>query len=115
MWTNKELFLISLATGLVFCFATIYTQKKFHQYVDNKVTEKSANPLASLLPNEIRDTRNNRDLGQMRLPEVPSIHAPTHQPVLNEPQQNMTPQEPQKRFHDSPPGSGERWTPLEIK
>ena len=109
MWTNKELFLISLATGLVFCSATIYTQNKFRQYIDNKVTEKSANPLASLLSKE------TRDLGQMRLPDVPTTPTPMQQPVLQQPQQNMTPQEPQKRFHDSPPGSGERWTPLEIK
>ena len=106
MWNNKELFLISLATGLVFCFATIYTQNKFRQYIDNKVTEKSANPLASLIPTE------TRDLGQMATMATP---IPTQQPVMQEPQQQTPPPEPQKRFHDCPPGSGERWTPLEIR
>ena len=106
MWNNKELFLISLATGLVFCFATIYAQNKFRQYIDNKVTEKSSNPLASLIHTE------TRHLGQMATMATP---IPIQQPVMQEPHQQSPPPELQKRFHDCPPGSGERWTPLEIK
>lgn len=107
MWTNKEVILISLATGIAFCFATIYTQKKFHEYVDNKVTEKSISPLASLLSKE------TRGLGQMRLPDMPNIQNPLQQ--RQEPSGPVPDTEPQKKFHESPPGSGERWTPLEIR
>lgn len=109
MWTNKEVILISLATGLAFCFATIYTQNKFHQYVENKVTEKSTNPLASLLSNE------TRGLGQMRLPDMPVTQTPPQQSLRQEPHVHVPEPEPQKKFHDCPPGSGERWTPLEIR
>ncbi len=105
MWTNKELVLISLATGLVFCFATIYTQNKFHQYIDNKVTEKSSNPLESLI------ATGTMGLGQMGTATTP---APIQQQVVQETQQQAPTPGHKKMFHDPPPGSGERWTPLEI-
>ena len=106
MWTTKEVVIVSLATGLAFCFATIYSQRKIQMYIDNKVIEKSGNPLARLIPSETANVGQNMSLGT-------SVYsAPTVKPVQDV--NHEAPPVETRRLHESPPGSGERWTPLEM-
>ncbi len=88
-WSSKEVLMISIATGLVFCFATIYAQHAMAKYVDKKVCEK---------------TRQNPFVGMGLVSERKS-------------QSSQTPED-QTALHNldssPPPGSGTRWTPLSI-
>lgn len=86
MWSSKEVLFISIATGFVFCFATIYAQNAMRKYVNLQIQEKTGNPLigttlASRIPQQT-DTQTDPD--------------PPHAP----------------RFRSAPPGCGTRWTPL---
>lgn len=103
MWTTKEVVIISLATGLAFLFATIYSQRKIQQYIDNKVTEKSTNPLSSLLTKDMVSTVQSVSLG-----------APEEHRQEVEQLGRSTPPPKKQEFHEPPPGAGERWTPLPI-
>jgi len=110
MWTTKEVFLISIATGLAFSFATIYSQRKFKSYVDYKLAEKSGNPLIGIVSqppiNDCQDIQY-----QLEKPTLPDIY-----------NQTLTVQEtplseirvPEIMYHTPPEGSGSRWTPLPI-
>lgn len=100
MWTTKEVVIISLATGIAFIFATIYSQRKIHQYIDNKITEKSTNPLASLLTKDMA----------LAIPAA-SLGAPAQDTRIVE---EIPPAPIEPKFHTPPPGAGERWTPLLI-
>lgn len=85
MWSSKEVLFISIATGFVFCFATIYAQNAMTKYVNRQIQEKSgANPFIGmgLAPRTQRE---------QQLPQKEQL------PV---------------KVRDSPPGSGTRWTPL---
>lgn len=97
MWSSKEVLLISIATGLAFCFATIYAQKKFQSYVDNRVKEKTGNPFMSMVP----------DMEALASTPMKNESANVHQAPRSSPRNEIT-------YHEPPPGSGERWTPLPI-
>ena len=105
MWTTKEVILFSIVAGIISCFSTIYTQRKIQQYIEKRVTEKSINPLTSLVSGDIGN------LGQtgIHVPIVEPVDHPTHQSYTSPPKQ-----ENKKMYHEPPPGSGERWTPMEI-
>lgn len=118
MWTTKEVIIISLATGLAFCFATIYSQRKMQQYIDNKVSEKSSNPLSSILTRDMASS-----LGQ-----VAAMNSQQNSVLSNDSMERQqshlqdtppasipVPSRKEKKFHEPPPGSGERWTPLPIE
>ena len=101
MWTTKEVVLISIATGLAFCFATIYSQNKFNSYVNKKIEQQSSNPLLGIIPST--PVQNNTNT---------SVKYQTHEPI-----QHIEPVEPiqqQVRYHTPPDGAGSRWTPLPI-
>lgn len=109
MWTTKEVFLISIATGLAFSFATIYSQRKFKAYVDYKLSEKSGNPLLGIVSqppiNDCRDIQYQleKPTYQLEKPTMPVQETPLPEIV-----------EPQIMYHTPPEGSGSRWTPLPI-
>ena len=91
MWSSKEVLLISIATGFMFCFATIYAQNSMTKYVNRKIQEKTwANPLIGT-----------------GLESVPRL--PQRQRHVQE-QADLQNDSPKK--HNAPPGSGKRWTPL---
>jgi len=91
MWSSKEVLLISIATGFVFCFATIYTQNAMTKYVNRQVEEKTGgNPLIGM--------------GLAQRPE--------RQEQLYQDQSSYT--KTQKFVRKAPSGSGSRWTPLPI-
>ncbi|CAN0577081.1 unnamed protein product [Ectocarpus sp. 12 AP-2014] len=89
MWSSKEVLFISIATGFVFCFATIYAQNAMTRYVNHRVAEKTAsNPLIGMglvsEPSQQHQQQNVRVKDHARVSEI----------------------------HSAPPGSGARWTPL---
>ncbi|CAM9105395.1 unnamed protein product [Ectocarpus sp. 8 AP-2014] len=89
MWSSKEVLLISIATGFVFCFATIYVQNAMTTYVNRRVAEKTgSNPLIGMglvsKPQRDYHQENVRIKDHTRVSEI----------------------------HRAPPGSGARWTPL---
>lgn len=92
MWSSKDVLMISIATGLVFCFATMYAQNAMTKYVDRQVQQRNGgNPLvgmglASPAPRQ----------HQVRPPEEKESHS----------------SEPVVELHSAPPGAGARWTPL---
>jgi len=98
MWTTKEVIIISIATGLACCFATIYTQRKIQQYIDSKVTERSISPLSKLINREITSVGQSMPITSMEDVPVPTAEPPKAQV-----------------FHETPQGAGERWTPLPIQ
>jgi len=98
MWTTKEVVIISIATGLACCFATIYTQRRIQQYIDNKVTERSINPFSKLINKEITPVGKSPQL------------IPVQETLVPEPSPPKT-----QVFHETPQGAGERWTPLPIQ
>lgn len=104
MWTTKEVLIISIATGLVFSFATIYSQRKFQSYIETKVTEKTGNPLLGLVP---QPPINNEIQQHIEVAQSPS---PIHEPAHNVQFSNT----PVVRYHVPPDGAGSRWTPLPI-
>ncbi|CBN80352.1 EsV-1-48 [Ectocarpus siliculosus] len=90
MWSSKEVLFISIATGFVFCFATIYAQNAMSRYVNHCVAEKTAaNPLIG-----------------MGLVSKPSQQQRVQQNVLVSDHASVA------DIHSPPPGSGARWTPL---
>lgn len=77
---------ISIATGFIFCFATIYAQNAMTNYVNRQVLKKTGeNPMVhmALASNVVQQEKNS----SLRNTPGPEVHSP-------------------------PPGSGERWTPL---
>lgn len=95
MWSSKELLFISIATGFVFCFATIYAQNAMTKYVNRQVAEKtSTNPLigTGLVSNPQQQHH------QERVSHQKQIDTKGHEHVFEQ--------------HNAPPGSGTRWTPL---
>lgn len=101
MWTTKELFLISVSTGIVFCFITLYSQRKLRQYIDRKVVETSSNPLSSLVNTGLTiEKENTGSLGQKM-----GMGFDNHE-HQEPPLEIKVPETPKP-----PPGSGERWTP----
>lgn len=88
-WSSKDVLFISVATGFVFCFATIYVQQAMKKYVEKQVYEKTRqNPLVGMgLVSEKSRPQQERPVNHKIVPEV---HA------------------------SPPPGSGKRWTPLLI-
>ncbi len=102
MWTTKEVLVVSIVTGLAFCFATVYTQRKIQRYIDGKVSERSAtNPLASLLGSGAPPSSPLSPLETQR-DRAPPVAGTAAAPP------------PRARVHEKPPGAGERWTPLPI-
>lgn len=83
MWSSKEVFCISIASGLVFCFTTIYIQKRVKDYVNQQVKEKTQNPLIGM------------GLARRQHVDGPVVAAAGSE-----------------TFRSAPPGSGTRWTPL---
>jgi hypothetical protein len=89
MWSSKEVLLISIATGFIFCFATIYAQNSMTKYVNRKIQEKTgANPLIGT--------------GLASVAQHPQQHL----------QEQADLQYDSAKVHNAPPGSGKRWTPL---
>ena len=89
MWSSKEVLLISIATGFVFCFATIYAQNKLTKYVNRQVEKKTGgNPLIGM----------------------GLASRPQQQQQYQHPQDAKI--QPVSAFHSAPQGSGSRWTPL---
>lgn len=92
MWSSKEVLLISIATGFVFCFATMYVQNTITKYVNRQVQERnSGNPLLAM-----------------------GLASPAPQQ-----HQDRTPEQKESarsalvaKLHCAPPGAGARWTPL---
>lgn len=107
MWTTKEVVIISIATGLAFCFATIYSQRKVQQYIDNKVIEKSINPLSSLMNNDMTFLGKNNTMPIVESQPTVQQESPAQENKNNVPIKKQI-------YHDTPPGAGERWTPLAI-
>ena len=98
MWSSKEVLFISVATGLVFCFATIYVQNAVTKYVNRRVQERSCeNPLVGTGV-AARLSDHPRKHQEIPWDEISQRAAVTSS---NVPQQ-----------HVAPPGSGTRWTPL---
>lgn len=90
MWSSKEVLIISIATGFVFCFATIYAQNAMTKYVNHQVQQKTGtNPL-------------------MGMGLAPMIQQ--QQTQKQQEQTNISNNAPELR--SAPPGSGNRWTPL---
>ena len=97
MWSSREVLTISIATGLLFCFVTIYAQNAMANYVNRQILEKTtnANPLvgtglaALALPCQSNDPPQRRQ----------------HQEKEEE-------EEQEKRPATAPAGSGSRWTPI---
>ncbi|CAM9209242.1 unnamed protein product [Pylaiella littoralis] len=85
MWSSKEVALISIATGFVFCFATICAQNKMKDYINQQVKAKTQNPLIGM--------------GLARRQQEPEMVAAD------------TGSE-SAAFRSAPPGSGTRWTPI---
>ena len=104
MWSSKEVLFISIATGFVFCFATIYVQNAVTKYVTRQVEEKAgANPLIGMgLASRPQQRQNVQQSGvsgvtaHANVSELPSVAA--HANVSELP--------------SAPPGSGSRWTAL---
>ena len=95
MWSSKEVLFISIATGFVFCFATIYTQNAVTRYVNHRVAEKTtSNPLIGmgLVSKQPQQQRQQQQQQQQQQ------HHTNHARV--------------SEIHSAPPGSGARWTPL---
>ena len=111
MWTTKEVIIISLATGLAFFFATIYSQRKIQQYIDNKVSERSSNPLHKL----VQDNTQLASMGPTGPAKPIQPAKPTGPTEPTEPTGHMEHVEHvEQRYHVPPPGAGERWTPLPL-
>ncbi|CAM9090593.1 unnamed protein product [Ectocarpus sp. 12 AP-2014] len=106
MWSSKELCIISVATGLVFCFATLYAQSAVSKYVERRVFERSrANPLIGMgLASELRPPEHHPGNGL-------SSPSQSHPPRVrdNEKVESVV---HGSKIPDAPPGSGTRWTPL---
>lgn len=105
MWTTKEVVIISIATGLAFSFATIYSQRKLNSYVNQKIEQQSVNPLLGIVPSV--PVQNNTHYQ----------HENTNAPVIQqsyEPIQQKEPIQHKVRYHTPPDGAGTRWTPLPI-
>lgn len=97
MWSSKELLIISIATGLVFCFATLYAQNAMTTYVNRKVAEKTGtNPLigTGLVSNPQQQHQQQRELVRHHN----KSDGKGHQRIFEQP--------------NAPPGSGTRWTPI---
>jgi hypothetical protein len=102
MWTTKEVLFISIATGLAFSFATIYSQRKLKSYIDQKLSEKSGNPLLGIVSQPpINDCKEIQY--QLEKSTFPVQEAPLPASI-----------EPQIMYQAPPEGSGSRWTPLPI-
>lgn len=114
MWTTKEVFIISLATGLAFCLATIYSQRKIQQYIDHKVSEKSTNPLSGLLTREMTSIGQAGAMGSSKNTIANEYVGNQHRVSSSEDEVQMARPPKTQEFHEPPPGAGERWTPLAI-
>ncbi|CAN0557845.1 unnamed protein product [Ectocarpus sp. 8 AP-2014] len=91
MWSSKEVLFISIATGFVFCFATVYAQNAMSRYVNHCVAEKTAsNPLIGM--------------GLVSKPSQQKQHL--QQNVLVSDHARVS------EIRSAPAGSGARWTPL---
>lgn len=94
MWSSKEVLFISVATGLVFCFATIYVQNAVSKYVSRRVQERSGgNPLVGT------------GVASEPLEYPVKQHQVSRGVVGNDAREEV-------QLRDAPPGSGTRWTPL---
>jgi len=90
MWSSKDVLLISIATGFIFCFATIYVQNSMTRYVNRKVQEKIVvNPFVGM-----------------------GLASDTQQYQEVHPKQEINPLQNESYTQMCPPGSGKRWTPL---
>ena len=100
MWTTKEVLLISIASALASFFATFYIQNKFASYIEGKVKAK---------------TTDHPLLGFMHTDPM-SVSKPVYQKTMepNSFEQMSTLATPEIKFHPSPPGSGTKWTPIQI-
>ncbi|CAM9101343.1 unnamed protein product [Ectocarpus sp. 12 AP-2014] len=101
MWSSKEVLFISIATGFVFCFATIYAQNAVTRYVNRQVQEKTgANPLIGM--------------GLVSRPQREHQQQSMHQQQQEHREQAQQEQavSPVSELQSAPPGSGARWTPL---
>lgn len=101
MWSSKELVIISIATGLVFCLATMYAQSAVSKYVDRRVLEKSGgNPLIGMgLASEPRE-------------QQPHQHQHQHQNQTQSQEEGPHVGRAPGVADVPPPGSGTRWTPV---